>query len=82
MDNDIRAVLEGYKRADAYMERERMQRLATMTTEESKAIFSVLMEKWTNISDVESEEFRDWRIKHKIEVRKTFLRLAKAKGYL
>ncbi len=82
MDKDILAVLEGYKRADAYMERERMERLSHMTTEESKAIFSALMEKWTNISDVESEEFRAWRLKHKIEARKTFLRLAKAKGFL
>ncbi len=82
MDKDILAVLEGYKRADAYMERERMERLAHMTTEESKAIFSALMAKWTNISDGESEQFRAWRLKHKIEVRKTFIRLAEAKGYL
>ena len=82
MDKELLAVLEGYKRADAYIERERMERLAHMTAEESKAIFSSLMDKRTRISGIESEEFRAWRLKHKIEVRKTFLRLAKAKGYL
>jgi len=58
MDKDTLAVLEGYKRADAYMERERMERLAHMITQEYKAIFSALMAKWTNISDGESELFR------------------------
>lgn len=82
MDKEVRAVLEGYKRADKYLERERMERLAFMTTEESRAIFSDLMDKWTRIPGTESEEFRAWRIKHKIEVRKTFFRLAKAKGHL
>ena len=82
MDKEFLAILEGYKRADDYLERERMERLAHMTTEESWAIFSALMEKWTSISDEESSEFRDWRLKHKLEVRKTFVRLAEAKGYL
>ena len=82
MDKEFLAFLEGYKRVDYYLERERMERLAHMTTEESWAVFSALMEKWTSISDEESNEFREWRLKHKLDARKTFVRLAEVKGYL
>ena len=78
MDKEFLAFLEGYKRVDYYLERERMERFAHMTAEESKAIFSVLLEKWTSISEIESAEFRAWRLEHKIQVRKTFVLLAEA----
>ena len=83
MDKEVIAFLEGYKKADAYIKEERRARLAQMTTEESRALFSALMSKYPRISPGSgSEKLQAWRLQSKLEVRRIFFLLAESKGYL
>jgi len=80
----INEILAGYARADEFLEKERRQRLANMTPEDSRAIFNELVEfGWRTMADDEgARRLQSWRLETKIAVRKTFEKLARSKGLL
>lgn len=80
----INEILEGYARAEEFLEQERMQRLADMTPQESRVIFDQLVKfGWqTMANDEGARRLLSWRLETKIAVRKTFETLARSKGLL
>lgn len=77
----IREILAGYARADEVIENERMERLAHVTPEESRAIYDDLVEGWhPTLSPTEMERLDLWRAETLIAVRRAFDKLAKAQG--
>ena len=75
----IRETLAGYARANEVIEHERMQRLAHMTAEESRAIYDSLVEGWhPTMSPAEMERMDLWRAETLIAIRRAFDSLAKA----
>ena len=59
-----------------------MERLAKMTTEESRAIFDELVASGDSmpITDEEAKRLLRWRLETKIAVRQAFKELVQAKG--
>jgi hypothetical protein len=84
MDKRVAETLAGYARAGEYLEKERRERLAKMTIEESRAIFNELVESGDSmpVSEEDAQRLLRWRLKTKIAVRRTFRRLAQAKGLM
>ena len=50
MNTQIAEIVRGYARSDAFMERERVARLAALTPEEARAIFDELTAAWDAIA--------------------------------
>jgi ABC-type nitrate/sulfonate/bicarbonate transport system substrate-binding protein len=77
---DLVAYLKGLARADEFIEQERMQRLARMTPEESRALYTELVESWDRHADQEVglERLAEWRLETKLAVRRSFMRLFEA----
>jgi len=84
VDERIPDILAGYARANEYLEKERMERLANLSEEESRAIFNELVEfgQRTMTDDEGMRRLQLWRLQTKIAVRKTFEQLAKSKGLI
>ena len=77
----IREILAGYARANEVVEIERMERLAHMTPEESRAIYDDLVEGWhPAMSPTEMERLDLWRAETSVAVRRAFDKLARAQG--
>ena len=79
MNMHITETLRGYARASAFIEQERRARLASMTIEESRAIFNELVEGWDAVAKNEQglERLDDWRLETTMAVRIAFTHLAK-----
>jgi len=74
----VRETLSGYARAAAVTERERMERLARMTSEEAHAIYDALCRSWSawrNAQDLERLE--RWRLETLLAVREAMARLSR-----
>jgi hypothetical protein len=84
MDKTVIEVLNGYARANAYLEDERRQRLANLTPEQARLVFGALVEAWQrqphNAAD--RQRLDSWRLETLIAVRRAFKQLAEAKGYI
>jgi formate dehydrogenase maturation protein FdhE len=82
VDQRVAEMLRGHARANEFLERERMERLARLSPEESYAIFLDLMEHGHEMlsSDPLPEQMLPWRLESKIAVRETFRRLARKQG--
>lgn len=82
MNEQIVTILQRYSRGNAFIEQERIARLASMAVKESQAIFNELVEGWESV--VKSERGLDrldrWRLETTLVVRIAFLRLAEEKG--
>jgi hypothetical protein len=84
MDEQVVEYLQGYARADEYLERERMIRLSQLSVEESWEIFSALVESQQDL-DLTGESqaaYMAWRLETLIAVRQAFYKLAQAKGWI
>jgi len=84
MDEQVVEYLQGYARADEYMERERMIRLAQLSVEESWEIFCALVESQQDL-DLTGESqavYIAWRLETLVAVRQTYYKLARAKGWV
>jgi hypothetical protein len=84
MDERVVEYLQGYARADEYMERERMIRLAQLSVEESWEIFCDLVESQQDL-DLTGESqavYMAWRLETLVAVRQAFNKLAQAKGWV
>ena len=77
-------MIEGYARANVFLEAERIQRLARLTPERARAEYDDLIESWDNRSDkAEGLERLDlWRAETLIFVRRAFEIMARARGLL
>ena len=84
MDEQVAETLAGYARASEFQEKERMERLAKITVEESRAIFDELVRSGESmpISEEDARRLLRWRLETKIAVRRAFRRLAMAKGLM
>jgi len=84
LDKRAAEMIEGYARANAFLEVERMQRLARLTPEQARAEFDELTEGWDNLPDkgIGLERLELWRAETLIAVRHAFEKLARAKGLL
>ena len=75
-------MIDGYRRA-AFLENERVARLARLTPEQARAEFSELTEGWEALPDKEGLERLDlWRAETLVAVRRAFEQMARAKGLL
>jgi hypothetical protein len=76
--------IEGYARANAFLEEERIKRLARLTPEEARAEFDDLTESWEASPDTGEglERLEAWRIETLIAVRRAFEMMAKSKGLM
>jgi hypothetical protein len=84
MKDQIISTLQGYARANEYLEAERIARLALMTPEEARAIFADLLAAWgrPSVADEESEQFERWRIEGAVAVRKAFMQIARTQDLI
>ena len=84
MDQQVAEMLRGYARANEFLEQERIERLAHLSTEESWAIFLDLVEHGhtTLASEPLPERMQAWQMATKIAVRRTFRRLAEKQGLI
>jgi len=84
MDQRVAEMQRGYARANEFLERERMKRLANLSTEESYAIFVDLVEHGNMMlkKDPLPEHMLVWRLETKVAVRQTFRRLAEKQGLI
>ena len=84
LDKRIAEMVEGYARADAFMEQERMERLARLTPEQARAEFDALIEGWEALPDKGEglERLEMWRVETLIAVQYAFEQMARAKGLL
>jgi len=84
VDQQVAEMLRGYARANEFLERERMERLAQLSTEESYAIFLELVEHgWDTIrNNPLPSQMLTWQLETKIAVRQTFQRLAEKQGLI
>lgn len=80
----IDKTLQGYARANEFLEQERMERLSQVTPEESRAIFSELVDQGRKAlgTDDQSDLLLSWRLETLISVRQAFKKLAQAKGWM
>ena len=84
MDERVVEYMQGYARANEYLEQERMMRLSQLSVEESWEIFSTLVESKQDF-DLEGESLEayvSWRLETLIAVRQSFQKLAHAQGWL
>jgi HD superfamily phosphodiesterase len=83
-ENTIRETLAGYAAADAFIEAERIERLARMTQEEADAIARDLEASWEASARSQEglERLEAWRMETKLRVRRAFLLLARARGLI
>jgi hypothetical protein len=81
MNQEVVAYFQGLARADAFIETERMQRLARLTPEEARAQFTELVESWEDqaAQEVGLERLTEWRLETKLAVRQSFMRLFQAR---
>ncbi len=78
----VRETLSGYAQAAAFVERERMERLARMTPEEARAIYDDLCRSWAFWGrDRDLERLERWRLETLLAVREAMACLARAMGY-
>lgn len=82
----IRETLAGYAAANEYLEQERKERLAHLTPEEARRIYSNLVEAWYLLKnrqgEGENELYNAWRLETKLKVREAFKKLALREGHL
>ncbi|MBP8002754.1 MAG: hypothetical protein KA314_10940 [Chloroflexi bacterium] len=80
----IRETVAGYAAANEYLEQERKERLARLTPEEARRIYSNLVEAWHSLRNRqgENELYNAWRLETKLKVREAFKKLAVREGYL
>lgn len=82
----IRETLAGYAAANEYLEQERKERLAHLTPEEARRIYSNLVEAWYLLrnrqGEGENELYNAWRLETKLKVREAFKKLALREGHL
>jgi hypothetical protein len=77
----IRGALAGYAAANEVIENERMERLAHITPEQSRAIYDDLVRGWHPPTSPEERERLDlWRVETLVAMRRAFDQLAKAQG--
>ena len=75
----VRETLSGYARAAAFVEQERMERLARMTPEEARAIYDDLCRSWVTWGrDRDLERLEQWRLETLLVVREAMARVARA----
>ena len=78
----VRETLSGYAQAAAFVERERMERLARMTPEEAHAIYDDLCHSWPAWGRARDlERLEQWRLETLLAVREAMARLSRAMGY-
>ena len=84
MDEQVTETLAGYARTAEFLEKERMERLAKLTVEESRAIFNELVKSGDSmpISEENAQRLLRWRLETKIAVRRAIKRLAISKGWI
>lgn len=84
MDPQVAEMLRGYARASEFLEQERIERLARLSTEESWAIFLDLMERGRRSLAGEHlpDQMQAWQLETKIAVRRAFRRLAEKQGLI
>jgi hypothetical protein len=77
-------MIKGFARADAFMEQERMERLARLTPEQARAEFDSLSESWEALPDKGDglERLEMWRVETLIAVQRAFEQMARARGLL
>jgi hypothetical protein len=82
MDQQVAEMLRGYARASDFLSRERMERLAQLSEEESYRILLELMDYGHKVlrDDPLPERILAWRLETKVAVRLTFRRLAEKQG--
>lgn len=80
----IAEALEGYARASAFIESERIERLARLTPEEARAEFDDLIEGWEALPDKGQDLHRleAWRLETLLAVRRAFEQIARSRGLL
>jgi hypothetical protein len=77
----VRETLLGYAQAAAFVEQERIKRLAQMTPEEARAIYDDLCRSWvTWARDRDLERLEQWRMETLLAVREAMARLARVTG--
>jgi hypothetical protein len=75
----VRETLAGYARAAAFRERERMERLARMTSAEARAIYDDLCQSWSTWGKARDlERLERWRLATLIAVREAMACLARS----
>jgi hypothetical protein len=84
VDERVADILQGYARAAEFQEKERMERLARLSTEESWTIYTDLVESWYHspANDDTINRLLSWRLETMIAVRQTFKKLAQSKGLI
>ena len=84
MQQAVVEMIQGYARANAWLENERMERLARMTPDEARVIFQELNAGWESLAESEKglERLDLWRVETLVAVRHAFGQLAKAKGWV
>jgi hypothetical protein len=82
MRDEIVNTLQGYARANVYLEAERMARLAQLTPEGARAIFADLLASWQRplVADEESERLERWRIESAVAVRRAFRQIVQTRA--
>jgi len=80
----IAEAIQGYALADAFLEQERIERLARLTPEEARAEYDALVEGWEALHDKGEglERLELWRAETLAAVRQAFERLARTKSLL
>jgi hypothetical protein len=83
-DKRIAEFVEGYRRADAYLEQERIARLARLTPEAARAEFDDLTEGWERLQNKGEhlQRLDPWRVETLVALRRAFEALARARGWL
>jgi hypothetical protein len=84
VDERVADILQGYARAAEFQKKERMERLARLSTEESWTIYTDLVESWYHspANDDTINRLLSWRLETMIAVRQTFKKLAQSKGLI
>ena len=77
----VRETLSGYARAAAFVEQERMERLARMTPQEARAIYDDLCRSWATWGrDRDLDRLEQWRLETLLAVREAMACLARVTG--
>ena len=84
LDKRIVQMIEGFARADAFMEQERRERLVHLTPKQARAQWDDLTEGWEALPDKGEglERLEMWRVETLTAVRQAFEQMARAKGLL
>ena len=77
----VRKTISGYAQAAAFVEQERMERLARMTPEEARAIYDDLCHSWAAWGrDRDLERLEQWRLDTLLVVREAMACLSRVTG--